>query len=290
MGIGEDKNASYYGMEYESNVKQRIELARLLGEIGYEKYDFFVHQAGLARGPAEERALKTTKNKTPERRKIPGIMKDGLSVFPYATINETTNLIKSYKEAWDLAGKLLNYTYADYIPTGGAGEYKEIVNAIIAIPKTIELMPDGADKFDKNASTISVPFSRVIPDPHEKSVKYFPIDDIMCSNNIDDINLEFVLGITCAGVDGVQPATFFNEKFLSELSPSEYNEKMMYWGGLMKSHYGIHVPNKDAEENNLYIQYDTPHSATEKVVSGTLSSGAKHSYAEGSYNDDYDFD
>ena len=46
----------------------------------------------------------------------------------------------------------------------------------------------------------------------------------------------------------------------------------------------------DAEENNLYIQYDTPHSATEKVVSGTLHSYAKGSFAKGSYMDDFDFD
>ena len=291
MSAGDGNNAKYYGIEYENSVRQRMELARYLSGINYEKYDFFVHQAGLARGATDENALKNSTNPTPERGVIENIMEYGLSVYPYATISETTNLVKEYKNVWELADNLLNYTYNEYINgVGGAGEYKEVVNVIMAIPKTVELMPDGVSEFDDKQSTISVPFSRIVPEPKESCSKYFPINDVMYANQIHNIRPEFVLGVTCAGVDGVRPATFFNERFLDELSPNEYNEKMKYWGELMKSHYGIHVPNKDAEENNLYIQYDTPHSATEKVVSGTLHSYAKGSFARGSYMDDFDFD
>ena len=290
MSAGDGNNEKYYGMEYESSVKQRIELARYLSGIDYEKYDFFVHQAGLARGATDEDALKNSTNPTPERRVIGSIMNCGLSVYPYATISETTNLVKKYKSVWELADNLLKYTYNEYISgVGGAGEYKEVVNVIMAIPKTVELMPDGVSEFDDKQSTISVPFSRIIPDPNEKSRKYFPINDVMYANKIREIGPEFVLGITCAGVDGVRPTTFFNERFLDKLSPSEYNEKMKYWGELVKSHYGIHVPSKNAEENNLYTQYDTSHSATEKVVSDTLHSYAKGSFAKGSYLYDFDF-
>lgn len=278
MQSTKEKKAKYHGVEYGSEVRQIKELAEYLIKIGYEKYDFFQHQAGLSRGAAEEYALQHTTNPTPEREDIDRIMENGLLVYPYATISETTKTIKyRYDNAFQLAEILYNYTYRDYC---GDGEYKERVNVIIAFPKTIELMPDGEKRFDEQEATISVPFSRVIPMQDDCGNEYFPIDNVMYENNDWYVDPSFVLWVTCAGVGDARPATFFNERFLDELSPNEYNEKMKYWGALMKSHYGIHVPSKDAEENSLYTQYDTPHSATEKVVSGTLHCGAHNSHRD----------
>ena len=56
MSAGDCNNAKYYGIEYENSVRQKMELARYLSGINYEKYDFFVHQAGLARGATDEYA------------------------------------------------------------------------------------------------------------------------------------------------------------------------------------------------------------------------------------------